>query len=70
MTSVLVVLVRAYQGLVSPLLPASCRYVPSRSEYAAQALTRHGLVRGTWLSLARVLRCNPWSEGGEDPVPK
>jgi putative membrane protein insertion efficiency factor len=69
MTSVLVVLVRAYQRLVSPLLPASCRYVPSCSEYTAQALTRHGLVRGTWLSLARVLRCNPWSEGGEDPVP-
>ncbi len=70
MTSVLVVLVRAYQNLVSPLFPASCRYVPSCSEYAAQALTRHGLVRGAWLSVARVLRCNPWSEGGEDPVPE
>jgi len=70
MTSALVVLVRAYQKLVSPLFPASCRYVPSCSEYAALALTRHGLVRGIWLSLARVLRCNPWSEGGEDPVPE
>ncbi len=70
MTSALVVLVRAYQKLVSPLFPASCRYVPSCSEYAAQALTRHGLVRGAWLSMARVLRCNPWSEGGEDPVPE
>ena len=70
MTSALVVLVRAYQKLVSPLFPASCRYVPSCSEYAAQALTRHGLVRGAWLSLARVVRCNPWSEGGEDPVPE
>ena len=70
MTSVLVVLVRAYQRLVSPLIPASCRYVPSCSEYAAQALTRHGLVRGVWLSVGRLLRCNPWSEGGEDRVPE
>ncbi len=70
MTSVLVVLVRAYQRLVSPLIPASCRYVPSCSEYAAQALTRHGLVRGVWLSVARLLRCNPWSKGGEDRVPE
>ncbi len=70
MTSMLVVLVRAYQKLVSPLLPASCRYTPSCSEYAAQALTRHGFVRGTWLSLVRVVRCNPWSEGGDDPVPQ
>ena len=70
MTSMLVVLVRAYQRLVSPLIPASCRYVPSCSEYAAQALTRHGLVRGVWLSVARLLRCNPWSKGGEDRVPE
>lgn len=70
MTSMLVVLVRAYQRLVSPLIPASCRYVPSCSEYAVQALTRHGLVRGVWLSVARLLRCNPWSKGGEDRVPE
>ena len=70
MTSMLVVLVRAYQRLVSPLFPASCRFVPSCSEYAAQALMRYGLVRGAWLSLARELRCNPWAEGGEDPVPE
>ncbi|MFH1690760.1 MAG: membrane protein insertion efficiency factor YidD [Candidatus Eisenbacteria bacterium] len=70
MTSGLVVLVRAYQRLVSPLFPASCRYVPSCSEYAAQAFAQHGLVRGAWLSLGRLLRCNPWSHGGEDPVPE
>jgi len=70
MTSMLVVLVRAYQKLVSPLLPASCRYSPSCSEYAAQAFARHGFVRGAWLSVARIVRCNPWSEGGEDPVPE
>ena len=69
-TSVLVVLVRAYQRLVSPLLPASCRYTPTCSEYAAQALARHGLLRGVWLAAGRLLRCNPWSDGGEDPVPR
>ena len=66
----LVVLVRAYQRLVSPLFPATCRYSPSCSEYAAQALLRHGLARGLWLSARRVLRCNPWSQGGVDPVPE
>jgi putative membrane protein insertion efficiency factor len=69
-TSLLVLLIRAYQRLVSPLFPASCRYSPSCSEYAATALSRHGLVRGLVLSVARVVRCNPWSEGGEDPVPE
>jgi putative membrane protein insertion efficiency factor len=65
----LVLLVRAYQRLISPLFPASCRYVPSCSEYAAQALRRHGIARGLWLSACRVVRCNPWSQGGDDPVP-
>ena len=65
----LVILVRAYQRLVSPLFPATCRYVPSCSEYAAQALEKHGLARGLWYAVARVVRCNPWAEGGEDPVP-
>jgi putative membrane protein insertion efficiency factor len=65
----LVLLVRVYQRLISPLFPASCRYVPSCSEYAAQALRRHGLTRGLWLSVRRVVRCNPWSQGGLDPVP-
>lgn len=62
-------LVRLYQRLISPLFPSSCRYFPSCSDYAAQALTRHGLVRGLWLAGARVMRCNPWSDGGMDPVP-
>jgi putative membrane protein insertion efficiency factor len=69
-TNVLVLLVRAYQRAVSPLFPATCRYVPSCSEYAAQALTRHGPVRGVWYAAARILRCHPWAEGGEDPVPR
>ena len=66
----LVLLVRAYQRLVSPLFPASCRYTPTCSEYAARALAKHGLLRGLWLAGARVLRCNPWSDGGVDPVPE
>ena len=63
-------LVRLYQRLVSPLFPPSCRYFPSCSVYAMQALERYGLVRGLWLSTARVVRCNPWSDGGVDPVPE
>jgi putative membrane protein insertion efficiency factor len=69
-TSALVLLVRAYQRVISPLFPSSCRYIPTCSEYAAQALTRHGFVRGLWLSTRRIVRCNPWSDGGEDPVPE
>jgi hypothetical protein len=69
-TSVLILLVRAYQRVVSPLFPAACRYTPSCSEYAVQALRRHGLVRGLWYAAARVVRCHPWAAGGHDPVPE
>jgi putative membrane protein insertion efficiency factor len=69
LTTTLVTLVRVYQRLVSPIFPASCRFTPSCSEYAALALTQHGLVRGAFYASARVLRCHPWTEGGEDPVP-
>jgi len=70
LTGAAVLAVRVYQRLISPLFPATCRYVPSCSEYAAQALRRHGLMRGSWYALLRVLRCHPWAEGGEDPVPR
>jgi putative membrane protein insertion efficiency factor len=63
-------LLRAYKRVISPLLPASCRYVPTCSEYAAEALARHGLLRGTALGLWRLLRCNPFSRAGYDPVPE
>ena len=65
----LIGLVRAYQLLVSPLLGPTCRYYPSCSAYAVQALQVHGAFRGTWLAARRLLRCHPWSPGGVDHVP-
>jgi hypothetical protein len=65
----LILLVRVYQRLVSPLLPPSCRFHPSCSAYAAGALERHGALRGGWLAARRLLRCHPWHPGGFDPVP-
>jgi uncharacterized protein len=63
-----VVPIRIYQKLVSPLLGTRCKYYPSCSEYAAQAITKFGILRGLVLAGWRVLRCNPWSHGGVDPV--
>lgn len=65
----LVWLVRAYQLAVSPFLPPSCRFHPSCSHYAIEALERHGPMRGVWLAIKRILRCHPWHPGGHDPVP-
>ena len=62
-------LVRLYQRFVSPLLPASCRFSPTCSEYAIDAIEIHGLTRGSLLAAWRIVRCNPWSRGGFDPVP-
>jgi putative membrane protein insertion efficiency factor len=63
-------IVRAYQWLLSPVLPASCRYHPTCSHYACEAISRHGVLRGGWLAAARILRCHPWRTGGLDPVPE
>lgn len=63
-------LIRAYQLLVSPVLGPSCRYLPSCSEYAAEAIERHGALAGTWLALRRLARCHPWGGSGYDPVPE
>lgn len=62
--------VRTYRLLVSPMMPPACRFYPSCSEYAEQALCRHGAWRGTWLTAGRILRCGPWHPGGYDPVPE
>ena len=64
-----IVLIRAYQRLISPLLPPSCRFTPSCSHYGIEALQKHGLIRGSYLTINRILRCHPWSKGGHDPVP-
>ena len=61
--------IRGYQAFVSPLLPSSCRYIPSCSVYAVQAIEKYGPQKGLWLAIKRVLRCNPFSKGGYDPVP-
>ena len=65
----LLVSIQAYRLLLSPLLGGCCRYEPSCSAYALEAVTRHGPLRGTWLALRRVLRCHPFRPGGYDPVP-
>ncbi|MFZ1616938.1 MAG: membrane protein insertion efficiency factor YidD [Flavobacteriales bacterium] len=65
----MILLVRVYQGAISPLLPGSCRYTPTCSEYSAQALAKYGAWRGGILTLKRFLSCNPWGGNGHDPVP-
>jgi uncharacterized protein len=62
-------LIRGYQVLVSPLLPPSCRFTPSCSQYALEAVNRYGALRGTWLAALRLARCHPFHPGGFDPVP-
>ena len=64
-----VLVVRGYQRLISPLLPPSCRFAPTCSEYAAQAIAQHGVVRGTSLAIRRIVRCHPFNAGGYDPPP-
>lgn len=65
----LVLPIRGYQLAVSPLLGPRCRFYPSCSAYAVEALTTHGPLRGSWLAVRRLLRCHPWNPGGLDPVP-
>ena len=69
MKHVLLFAIRAYQVVLSPLLPAACRYFPSCSQYASEAIERHGALRGSWLAARRVARCHPFRPGGYDPVP-
>jgi hypothetical protein len=62
-------LIRFYQRLLSPLLPPSCRFVPSCSQYGVEAIMHFGIVKGGWLAIKRILRCQPFNPGGYDPVP-
>ena len=61
--------IRFYQRQISPLSPPRCRYIPTCSEYALEAVEKYGAVKGSWLAAKRILRCNPFHKGGYDPVP-
>lgn len=63
-----VALVRFYQLCISPLTPAACRFTPTCSQYALEALRKHGLIKGLWLTVRRLARCHPWGGSGYDPV--
>jgi putative membrane protein insertion efficiency factor len=69
MKSVAAFCLQLYKGVISPFLPVACRYVPTCSEYTAEAVARHGVLYGSALGLWRLLRCNPFARGGYDPVP-
>ena len=69
LTLPLIGLVRFYQVCISPLKPATCRFTPTCSQYALQALQKYGPIKGSWLALKRILRCHPWGGSGYDPVP-
>jgi len=68
LTDALVAVIRAYQRYLSPLKGATCRFYPSCSHYSIQSLRKHGLLKGLWLTLVRLLKCHPWHPGGYDPV--
>ena len=65
----LLAVVKCYQYCISPLTPPSCRFTPTCSQYAAEALRKHGPLKGSWLTLRRLMRCHPWGGSGYDPVP-
>jgi putative membrane protein insertion efficiency factor len=68
-STVLIFLISAYRRLISPVLPSACRFHPSCSQYARDAIETHGAIAGSWLALKRLGRCHPLHPGGEDPVP-
>jgi putative membrane protein insertion efficiency factor len=68
MRNLIVAILRFYKSMVSPLLPSACRYYPSCSEYMREAVEKHGVGRGVWMGLKRLLRCHPFHAGGLDPV--
>ena len=69
LTLLLIAPIRFYRRFISPYTPPSCRYTPPCSQYAIEALRKHGPFKGTWLAVRRILRCHPWGGHGYDPVP-
>ena len=69
MRKVLLFLIRLYQQTLSQVMPSTCRFYPSCSEYGYQAISRYGVFRGSWMAVKRILRCHPFNPGGYDPVP-
>lgn len=68
-TKLLLLPIRFYQYSISPLFPGACRYTPTCSQYAVEAITKYGPLKGLYLAVKRILRCNPWGGSGYDPVP-
>jgi putative membrane protein insertion efficiency factor len=69
MRRIIIGLIRFYQYAISPMRPPTCRYFPTCSVYAVEAVEKYGAMRGGWMALRRVMRCHPWNDGGYDPVP-
>lgn len=69
LSKLLIILIKFYQGAISPHLPAACRYTPTCSQYALEAIQKYGPFKGSYLALKRILRCHPWAGSGFDPVP-
>lgn len=70
MKYLLILIVRAYQYVISPYLPSNCRYEPTCSQYTVEAFKKHGALKGGWMAIKRISRCHPWAKGGYDPVPE
>lgn len=68
MSRAIIAIIKIYRMAISPLLPSSCRFTPSCSEYAICAVEKYGFLKGVWLAVLRVLRCNPFTRGGYDPL--
>jgi putative membrane protein insertion efficiency factor len=69
MSTLAILLIKIYKKLLSPLFPSSCRFYPTCSEYAIEAIETHGIFHGSWISMKRIIRCNPYCKCGYDPVP-
>jgi putative membrane protein insertion efficiency factor len=69
MKTVLIGMIRFYRSFISPLKPPCCRFTPTCSEYAVQAIEKYGALKGSWLAVKRIIRCNPFCKGGYDPLP-